>query len=694
MKSHHAFYLSFILLSLILFFSKQAESQQVVQHGESGHTILDLPEFSMQVFWDRNSWLNMVTDTLLTEDFELDQTGTYSTPYVTTNGILMNGVLGSITLQILSPGLVDDSKAAHFRDFSNKMSFTFPDTMAVAAFGFDYYRSELWELHVRDTVISLAPFGKGFIGVIITGGDITSFILTSQASAQGGLSIDNIIFSPSKGLFTVFEDRPEWQENIKDIILTEDFESESAGYQVYTTPFETNGGILMQGINAPIEFQILDGDLFPDSKAPHFRDFGKMMSFSFPDRRPVSALAFDYYYSGPDVWELHIEDSVIVLAPVVGPDFESQFIGIFIPEGSVSSFILTSPSQTQGGISVDNISFVYSTEPIMMPIITHITDVPLDQGKQVRLTWRKSKFDGMDAGDSTVVEYSVWRGIDDQENLIPTSFPKSYGDVSTLLNQSLTNGEWDFIQTVPAVSHDNYNVIVPTLLDSCITTGIHWTVFVVIAHTSNPLTFYVSKPDSGYSIDNLDPQVPKNLLATPGENLIQLSWGMVPDEDFNYFNIYRGVQSGFDPKEMSPYATTVDTFFVDSEVTIGTMYYYRIATIDFSGNQSQFSGEVGVIITGIEQIIGVPGSYALYQNYPNPFNPTTKIKFDLPTTTEITLKIFNILGEEVTTIISDRLNAGRYSYEWSPPAGIASGVYLYQLETEQYTETRKMVLIR
>jgi hypothetical protein len=58
--------------------------------------------------------------------------------------------------------------------------------------------------------------------------------------------------------------------------------------------------------------------------------------------------------------------------------------------------------------------------------------------------------------------------------------------------------EWDFIQTIPAVSQDNYNVIAPTPMDSCITTGIHWTVFAIIAHTPNPYTFYVSKPDSGY----------------------------------------------------------------------------------------------------------------------------------------------------------------------------------------------------
>jgi hypothetical protein len=78
----------------------------------------------------------------------------------------------------------------------------------------------------------------------------------------------------------------------------------------------------------------------------------------------------------------------------------------------------------------------------------------------------------------------------------------------------------------------------------------------------------------------------------------------------------------------------------------------------------------------------IPQTFMLYQNYPNPFNPSTTIEFDLPKTTDVTLKIFNILGEEVATLVSERLNAGSYGYKWdtSKSAGIASGVYLYRLQ--------------
>jgi aminopeptidase N len=86
-------------------------------------------------------------------------------------------------------------------------------------------------------------------------------------------------------------------------------------------------------------------------------------------------------------------------------------------------------------------------------------------------------------------------------------------------------------------------------------------------------------------------------------------------------------------------------------------------------------------------------SFYLYQNYPNPFNPSTTIEFDLPKSSQVTLKIYNIIGEEVNTLLSASLLSGSYKYEWDG-SNLASGVYLYRLEAEGYVETRKMVLMR
>jgi hypothetical protein len=102
-------------------------------------------------------------------------------------------------------------------------------------------------------------------------------------------------------------------------------------------------------------------------------------------------------------------------------------------------------------------------------------------------------------------------------------------------------------------------------------------------------------------------------------------------------------------------------------------------------------------ITGLEKKserhVQIPNTVLLYQNYPNPFNPATTIEFSLPQTRYVTLKIYNILGEEVATLVSDRLTAGKYKYDWNAN-GLASGVYLYFLEAGVFKRTKKLILLK
>ena len=95
-----------------------------------------------------------------------------------------------------------------------------------------------------------------------------------------------------------------------------------------------------------------------------------------------------------------------------------------------------------------------------------------------------------------------------------------------------------------------------------------------------------------------------------------------------------------------------------------------------------------------------PAGFRLHHNYPNPFNPVTTIEFDIPTTSKVTLTIYNILGEEVTTLLSDFLSSGSYEYKWDA-GGMASGIYFYRLvatspfarETAEFSATHKMILL-
>ena len=93
------------------------------------------------------------------------------------------------------------------------------------------------------------------------------------------------------------------------------------------------------------------------------------------------------------------------------------------------------------------------------------------------------------------------------------------------------------------------------------------------------------------------------------------------------------------------------------------------------------------------QTSNIPETYSLLQNYPNPFNPVTKIDFEIPKQGLVTLKIYDVLGREVTTLVNEMKSAGSYSIDFNA-SGLSSGIYFYKLTTEAFSETKKMLLIK
>ncbi|MBD3403238.1 T9SS type A sorting domain-containing protein [candidate division GN15 bacterium] len=94
----------------------------------------------------------------------------------------------------------------------------------------------------------------------------------------------------------------------------------------------------------------------------------------------------------------------------------------------------------------------------------------------------------------------------------------------------------------------------------------------------------------------------------------------------------------------------------------------------------------------------VPQTFSLAQNYPNPFNPETNINFSLPTASEVRLEVFNLLGQKVTTLANQEYDAGQHTVVWdgTSDAGnkVASGVYFYRLVTDQFSDTKKMLMLK
>jgi uncharacterized Ntn-hydrolase superfamily protein len=91
--------------------------------------------------------------------------------------------------------------------------------------------------------------------------------------------------------------------------------------------------------------------------------------------------------------------------------------------------------------------------------------------------------------------------------------------------------------------------------------------------------------------------------------------------------------------------------------------------------------------------INIPDKFALSQNYPNPFNPSTTIEFTLPKSEYVELKVYNILGKEVSTLVSNKLNSGNHTYTFDGK-NLASGVYYYQLVAGEFHQVKKMILLK
>ena len=133
--------------------------------------------------------------------------------------------------------------------------------------------------------------------------------------------------------------------------------------------------------------------------------------------------------------------------------------------------------------------------------------------------------------------------------------------------------------------------------------------------------------------------------------------------------------------------------FTDNSVDIGT-YYYRLKQIDFDGS-FDFSDEIKIEVKP-------PKTFSLYQNYPNPFNPETIIRYRIPqldqATMPVDLKIYNLLGDEVRTLVHEDQGAGYYATKWDGKnnngKNVASGAYIYRLRVGRFIMTNKMLLMR
>ncbi|MDO8549906.1 MAG: T9SS type A sorting domain-containing protein, partial [Ignavibacteria bacterium] len=167
-------------------------------------------------------------------------------------------------------------------------------------------------------------------------------------------------------------------------------------------------------------------------------------------------------------------------------------------------------------------------------------------------------------------------------------------------------------------------------------------------------------------------------------NNIKLTWQTATEINNQGFEIYRnGNKIAF----VDGKGTTTekqDYYFLDENLKSG-IYNYRLNQLDFDGTQ-EVVGELTVYLT-------LPEQFSLEQNYPNPFNPSTTISFSIPTSEFVTLKVFDVLGNEVATLANEEKPAGNYKANFNGNE-LSSGIYFYTLQAGKYVQTKKLILLR
>ncbi len=124
--------------------------------------------------------------------------------------------------------------------------------------------------------------------------------------------------------------------------------------------------------------------------------------------------------------------------------------------------------------------------------------------------------------------------------------------------------------------------------------------------------------------------------------------------------------------------------YSDNNLVTGN-YSYRLKQVDFNGTY-EYSKVVEVEVV-------TPNNFELSQNYPNPFNPTTSIKFNIPEAGNVKLAVYNLLGQEVKTLVNGFRTAGAYTVNFDA-SNLSSGIYLYKIEMNNFTQVRKMTLLK
>ena len=217
-----------------------------------------------------------------------------------------------------------------------------------------------------------------------------------------------------------------------------------------------------------------------------------------------------------------------------------------------------------------------------------------------------------------------------------------------------------------------------------------------ISADGNRIGLTAYPPGSGFAhalILTINTVVPVELTSFTADVIkksVKINWSTATETNNSGFEVQRKSNieewSTIDFIAGSGTTTQVKNYSYSDNLASAGIYTYRLKQIDLNGSY-EYSEEISVEVS-------FPNEFYLAQNYPNPFNPITVIEFSLPEdASNVRLSIYNSLGEQLTELVNTALAAGNYSYQWNAQ-NVATGVYIYKLQTDKFLSVKKMSLIR
>jgi len=333
------------------------------------------------------------------------------------------------------------------------------------------------------------------------------------------------------------------------------------------------------------------------------------------------------------------------------------------------------------------------------PVISTIQDVPEDQGGEVSITWQASSAEN--SVDNPVTYYQIWRhSLAENSNESTEQTLEASSDIEKQAHGSepqLSNSNhWVKIDSIPASGESAYQHQVSTFADSN-SAGIHTVEFKVAAYGESGDAIF-SQTQSGYSIDNIDPSVPTEVTISGNTESVTVHWQANTDPDIDRYSIFRASEAATTPSpRVDTDIATSDTVLTVSGENVATDFYC-VAAIDQNGNSSGYSTPVSLKTTSNSESVAIPDHFVLEQNYPNPFNPTTNIRYAIPGKEYVTLTVYDLLGNYITTLVQKTQSAGWYSIQWNgmdqKHQQVGTGMYLYRIEAGQYRSVKKMIYMK